>query len=430
MKDEIRYFFSRMAERLWVKPLIVCLLSIAIAFVAQWVDQFQIFQEAPEVNTESIKMLLKVISASMLVMAVFAVGSMLAAYQSASSSATPRAFTLVVSDDVSQNALSTFIGAFIFSIVAQVALMNGYYEKAGRFILFIITILVFALVIISFIRWVDGIARLGRLSTTITKVEKAAWEALRRRKEKPFLGGVKTENQTDGLPVFTTTVGYIQRIDMDALQTAAKNGEIQVEVATLPGAFVTPNRPLAYIKGYRKDSEDAVEATSIAKAFCIGSNRTFDDDPRFGIITLSEIASRALSPAVNDPGTAIEITGIFVRLFTDLAQETSESEQPSVEYDRVAVPEITLDDLFGDAFNAMARDGAGTIEVVIRMLKGLATLTSIDNGHMEKAAFESARLVIAHAEKALTTSIDIARLRAVSEFVRSSDSGASSAVDS
>ncbi len=255
-------------------------------------------------------------------MAVFAVGSMLAAYQSASSSATPRAFTLVVSDDVSQNALSTFIGAFIFSIVAQVALMNGYYEKAGRFILFIITILVFALVIISFIKWVDGIARLGRLSTTIAKVEKAAAEALRRRSEKPFLGGVKAENLTDGLPVFATTVGYIQRIDMDALQTAAENGDMQVEVAVLPGAFVTPDQPLAYLRGGCEEPEDTIETTSIVKAFCIGKNRTFDDDPRFGLITLSEIASRALSPAVNDPGTAIEVTGIFVRLFTELAQET------------------------------------------------------------------------------------------------------------
>ncbi len=126
-------------------------------------------------------MLLKVVSASMLVRSVFAVGSMLAAYQSACSSATPRAFALVVSDDVSQSALSTFIGAFIFSIVAQLALMNGYYDNAGRFFLFIITIFVFGLVIIGFLKWVDGIARLGRLSTTIAKVEKAAGEALLRR---------------------------------------------------------------------------------------------------------------------------------------------------------------------------------------------------------------------------------------------------------
>lgn len=59
----------------------------------------------------------------------------------------------------------------------------------------------------------------------------------------------------------------------------------------------------------------AVEMSQIARAFLIGDERTFDDDPRFGLVVLSEIASRALSPAVNDPGTAIDIIGTFVRLF-------------------------------------------------------------------------------------------------------------------
>jgi uncharacterized membrane protein len=44
--------------------------------------------------------------------------------------------------------------------------------------------------------------------------------------------------------------------------------------------------------------------------------RYFEEDPRFGLITLSEIASRALSPAVNDPGTAIQIISSHIRLFS------------------------------------------------------------------------------------------------------------------
>ncbi len=411
-----------MTERLWVKPLVVSLLSIAVALVAQSVDELAIFQKIPEVKSESIEMLLEVISASMLVIAVFSVGSMLAAYQSASNSATPRAFILVVSDDLSQNALSTFIGAFIFSIVAQVALINGYYEKTGRFILFLTTILVFVLVILSFLRWVDGIARLGRLGTTISKVEKAVSKALCRRRENPFLGGSKAKKLTDGLPLYGTSIGYIQRIDMAELQTIAENAKMYVEVAALPGTFVTPTQPLAYVKGDRVISEKSSEATSIVKAFIIGKNRTFDDDPRFGLITLSEIASRALSPAVNDPGTAIEIAGIYVRLFTEFAEKTSEREQPCIDFDRVAVPEISMSDMFEDAFNAIARDGAGTIEVVIRTQKALATLACSRNEHMAKAALECARLVQAHAEKALKIPIEIEKLRSVSKFSLSQDS--------
>jgi uncharacterized membrane protein len=418
MQDELRFFLNRLGEKLWVKPLLVCLLSIVIAVVAQLADQSQLFDKVPKVNTESIEMLLKVISASMLVMAVFAVGSMLAAYQSASSSATPRAFTLVVSDDVSQNALSTFIGAFIFSIVAQVALMNDYYEEAGRFILFIITILVFALVIFSFIKWVDGIARLGRLGTTIAKVEKVAGAALCRRKETPFLGGSPAENRRDGLAIYGDTVGYLQRIDMPALQAVAANSELRIEVAVLPGAFVTNDRPLAFIRSDDKSLTESVDTAAVVKAFYIGHNRTFDDDPRFGVVTLSEVASRALSPAVNDPGTAIEITGIFVRLFTEYSQHMSDQELPDVQYDRVSVPSITMADLFADAFNAMARDGAATIEVVIRMLKALATLNATGDAQMSAAAVESAHIVIAYAEKALVIPTDIAKLHELSAFAR------------
>jgi uncharacterized membrane protein len=55
---------------------------------------------------------------------------MVSAFSAASSTATPRSFKLIIGDDVS-NALSVFIGSFIYSIVATVALKNGYYGIAG-----------------------------------------------------------------------------------------------------------------------------------------------------------------------------------------------------------------------------------------------------------------------------------------------------------
>jgi uncharacterized membrane protein len=54
----------------------------------------------------------------------------------------------------------------------------------------------------------------------------------------------------------------------------------------------------------------------LREAFVIGNMRYFHEDPRFGLITLSEIASRAYIPAVNDPGTAIQIISSHVRLFS------------------------------------------------------------------------------------------------------------------
>jgi uncharacterized membrane protein len=84
--------------------------------------------------------------------------------------------------------------------------------------------------------------------------------------------------------------------------------------------------------------------------------------PRFGLITLSEIASRALSPAVNDPGTAIQIISSHVRLFSLWAETGDGKKGRGKDNDRIAVPELVIGDLFEDAFRPIARDGAGNIE--------------------------------------------------------------------
>ena len=190
LTDRVRVFLNRFRHRLWVKPLLVCLLSIAVAFVAKLADGTELVEIAPKVSSASIEALLSVMASSMLVIATFSVGSMVSAYASAANTATPRSFILVVADDASQNALSTFVGAFIFSIVALTAVKNDYFQTAGLFILFLLTTFIFGMVIFTFVRWVDRIARLGRMATTIEKVEKAAADALTRRRNTPHLGGV------------------------------------------------------------------------------------------------------------------------------------------------------------------------------------------------------------------------------------------------
>ena len=185
MGDRLRFLLNRISERLWVRPLAMCVLSTAVVFLAKTADDSGIGPLVPAITPDSIETLLAIISASMLVISTFAVASMVSAYASASSTATPRSFSLVIADDVSQNALSTFIGAFIFSIVALIALKNGYYDRAGRFALFALTLMILAMVIITFVSWVDRIARLGRIGGTIDKVEAAAAAALQRRRRTP-----------------------------------------------------------------------------------------------------------------------------------------------------------------------------------------------------------------------------------------------------
>ena len=413
MGDRLTFFLNRIRERLWVRPFMTAVLSVAVVFLAKLVDDYGIGQRVPVISLDSIETLLSIISASMLVISTFAVASMVSAYASASSTATPRSFSLIIADDISQNALSTFVGAFIFSIVALIALQNGFYDSAGRFAVFIITLLVFAMVITTFVRWVDCIARLGRLGGTIEKVEAVTAKALLRRRGAPTLQGAPLGQQPQrGQPIYSGSIGYVQRIEMAALQACAEKSRLHVSVAALPGSFVAPGRALAYVTADSDDAAD-IDPTPIAQAFLIGTQRQFDEDPRFGLVVLAEIASRALSPAVNDPGTAIGIIGTFVRLLALWSAPVEADDRGQSEYNRVAVPELALHDLFDDAFTAIARDGAGVIEVAGRLQKAFGSLASMDDAPMRNIALQHARLALDRSETALKLPQDLELARAL-----------------
>ncbi|MGL1834042.1 DUF2254 domain-containing protein [Rhodocyclaceae bacterium SMB388] len=417
MLDHLSFVIKQFHERLWVRPLIVCVLSIAAVFLADLMDMTELDRFLPDISKESTETLLKIIASSMLMMATFAVTSMVSAYASASQSATPRSFSLMIADDVSQNALSVFIGAFIYSVVALIALMNGAYGGPGsRFILFSLTIGVLAIVILAFIRWVDKIARLGRLGDTIDKVEAIAGKAVRKRQSAPRLGGVAASSPPDrGRAVFGQAIGYVGYVDTAALQKRAVESQLRIVVAALPGTFCTPNRPVAWVIREASDSVSDEDAEAIAAAFDIGGSRVFEQDPRFGLVVLSEIASHALSPAVNDPGTAIAVTGAFVRLFVTW-NECGKAGDVSVQFDRVAVPELSMADMFDDAFTGIARDGAGTIEVVLRLLKAFEALAAAGDATMRGNALRHARLALVRAEIALKAPQDLAAARQAAKF--------------
>ena len=420
--DRLRFLIFNVKEKLWVKPLGFCLLSILVVFLAKVADGTSLAEHIPEIKPESVETLLSIMASSMMVIATFSAGTMVNAYASASQTSTPRSLSLIISDDVSQNALSVFIGAFIYSAVALTAMTQAFFNEAGLFILFCLTCLVFAIVILTFIRWVDSVARLGRVGSTVLKVEKATQRAIEKRIKTPCLGAIPQTNikEQGSHPIFSQRVGYIQLIDIARIHKWAIENDAFVNVNLLPGEFVTPDKVLAYVN--KKDELDDIE-----QAYTISEERSFEADPRFGFVVLAEIASRALSPAVNDHGTAISIIGSVTRLLllwkTSPSAPMEENVQKSEEYqyDRVSVPELSIHDLFDDAYTSISRDGAANIEVAIHIQKSLgAIINCFDKDSEFKASARSfAKQSFHRSEQTLAFSDDIERLRKC--FNRSSE---------
>lgn len=133
-----------------------------------------------------------------------------------------------------------------------------------------------------------------------------------------------------GQAVFATKIGYVQDIEIATLQTWAEKAGGRVVVAALPGTLATPDRPLAYIVSSRVD-QATLHCKDVIEAFEIGTDRRFDNDPRFGWVVFAEIAGKALSTlaSIGDKkmreaanyhrGLALECSRMAMTLPEDLA---------------------------------------------------------------------------------------------------------------
>jgi uncharacterized membrane protein len=186
-----------------------------------------------------------------------------------------------------------------------------------------------------------------------------------------------------------------------------------VYVAALPGTFVDPSRPVARLQDIGGDADESVRS-----AFTIADERSFEQDPRFGVSVLAEIASRALSPAMNDPGTAIDVLGRSVRVLATWANgDDEDGGSRDCTFPRVHVPAVRLGDLFDDVFAPIARDGAAFVEVQIRLQKALLALARIGDARFARHAARLARLALARAETGLALEEEKARVREIAALV-------------
>lgn len=412
-----RWALKQLTRRLWFRASLFSLLGVATALLAV------IFKGAiPEtlparIGADAVDKILGIIASSMLAVTTFSLSTMVAAYGAASSGVTPRATTLVMQDTTTQNALATFIGSFLFSLVGIIALSTGAYGAQGRVLLFAVTIAVVILIVYTLLRWIDHLSKLGRVGETIDRVETATIDAIRHRVQWPCLGAspypASGQRPGSAQAVASGQTGYVQHIDVQALGQIAREHQTLIYLDVLPGAFAHVGMVLAWTvpeSGSESAARDALD-DDIMGAITLGTYRTFEHDPRFGLSVLSEIASRALSPAVNDPGTAIDVIGRGVRSLTCWAQPPAEQEEVEPDCQRVYVQSLDVDDLFDDFFGPIARDGAGLLEVDMRMTKALLSLAEINPTLFKPAASRHVARLLGYAENALGLDEDKRRLR-------------------
>lgn len=399
----------RLTQRLWLRVAGFAGLALASLGVAVLADPLLPDGLAGLVTAEAVVQVLSILASSMLAVSTFSLGIMVSAHQAAAGNATPRVHRLLLQDSTTQTVLAIFIGAFVYALTAIFLFHAGLYGRGTPVVVMAVTAGVALMLVLALLRWIDHLSRLGSLDATLDTVEARARQALTALAASNALGGTcLTADQV--IPAAATDLiapvsGTLQAVDMAALHRLAAGAGLRLWLLRVPGQAVLAGWPLARIGG----AADAQLQTQMARCFVIGSGRSFEQDAGFGLLVLSEIASRALSPGINDPGTAIAVVSRLERLLWDHARACDPDPAPAA-YPRLHVPPYAEADLIEAAFSAIARDGAGMIEVCLQLADALTALTRTDRPDLAQAARALQDRLMDHATRALPLPADVARL--------------------
>jgi len=170
--------------------------------------------------------------------------------------------------------------------------------------------------------------------------------------------------------------GYIRFIDTRRLVSLAKHYHASIRVLRRVGQFVPVQVPLMMVsKGNRLPPEGTAE---LQAAFDIGPTRTLQQDVEFGVLQIVDVALKAISPAVNDPTTAItcvdQLSRILIRFASRQPPEELLYDPPGIV--RVSIRWIHFDRLLEAAFEQIRMYSKSDVAVSLRLLRALCDIAA------------------------------------------------------
>jgi uncharacterized membrane protein len=157
----------------------------------------------------------------------------------------------------------------------------------------------------------------------------------------------------------------VQRVDIPALMRIACEASCVISVKAAVGDTVFESTPILRVLGGTGPLPDE----TLRRTIELGSARTFDQDPKYAIRMLVDIAIKALSPAINDPTTTVQALDQIQDLLIRLGRRRLEigAYHNAVGKLRLLIRYPSWEDFLRVAFDEIQFYGASSIQVMRRM---------------------------------------------------------------
>ncbi len=349
-------------------------------------------------STDGARAMLSAIAGSTITVAGTVFSITIVALQLAASNFGPRLLRNFMKDVSNQVVLGTFIGTFIYCLLV-LRTVRGDGDDYNSFIPQLSVTVALALAIASislliyFIHHASTIIQASHIISEVSadldsatdrlfpgKIGRGLSESGRQVAEIP------ANFDEDAYPVKATKSGYLQVIDDEKLMQITSEQELIVRLEFRPGKFIVQGSELMMVYPGKRVNQKL--SKKLRDVFILGTERTEQQDIEFPIHQLVEVALRAISPAVNDPFTAIRCID---RLSAGLSRLAGRDFPSPYRYDdndklRVIIQPVTFAGLTNAAFNQIRQYSNSDVAVTICLLEAIATIARYTQNPKDREA--------------------------------------------
>ncbi|MEU0372006.1 DUF2254 domain-containing protein [Streptomyces sp. NPDC006283] len=305
---------EHLRDTFWFAPTLALVLICAVwsvidTFDAALLESLQEDRDFDTVRTliswaEDAKVVVTTVSSAMMTFIGVVFSISLVAVQMAAGNFSPRIVRIFIRSRISKLTFSVFLSTFLLSLLVLTSYDS---ETDPRKVMSVplfqgaLTLLMVVLSLLLFIAYVTQTLQLMKVGPVVERVTKESFRVLHRM---PAQDSVPTplSDEVTFVP-HHGRAGTLRDLHVARLVRAARRKDVVLRVIPRIGDFVVPGMHVVAVHGGR---EGLPARRVLQSALSVGTERTFHQDLGFGLRQLSDIGLRALSPAVNDPTTAVQ----------------------------------------------------------------------------------------------------------------------------
>ena len=396
---------------LWIVPflsILAVLISVPILRVLDaWLEW-----DMMSLGVEGSKSMYQTVITLNMSFLIFTFGSLLVAIQIAAGQLTPRVIaTTLLRDNVVRYSVGLFVFALIFSVMA----LNRMEDKVHDLVTFITGCLGIATIVV-FLFLIDYAARLLRPVSILARVAEGGLHVIAAVYPDPVARDTDESLALDGVRDGPTRVvahagssEIVLAVDLETVMREARRTRGVVEFLPHVGDFLAKDEPLFVLYGGATDIDDR----TLREAVAFGPERTLEQDPLFAFRIMVDIGLKALSPAINDPTTAVLALDQIHRLLRTVGKRRLRGETILDDHGRVRVIYRTpnWEDFVHLSCHEIRMCGANSVQIARRMRAMLDNLVASLPPHRHTALEQEGRRLAASIEALYRLPDDLALAR-------------------